>query len=518
MAPDEPRKAFYGRVRIGGDGRVEWVKARRHPPSDGTTHLDVGDSFVYPGLVDLHSHLGFAGLPLWREPRRQVPWLHRDLWPGAESYKRSVSWPTYAYLKGAPEALLAYAQVRALAGGTTAIQGWPPANRSPVNKLIRNVDDDFDASVVRTSVVNLGPAELMDRGRRMDEGSTLIYHLAEGQRDSIAAREFDDAARARCLRHRLIAIHCTAVDEPEFEQWQQLADVDDRAVPGGIVWSPFSNLWLYGQTTKVEAALRHGVAVCIGSDWAPSGSKNLLGELKVAKLWAEAAGLEVDDHDLVSMVTAIPGDLLGRAWGSAAPGRLVPGGLGDLVVVARRRVDPWANLVQAREQDVELVVVDGRPVYGTRGLMRAAGVVATTAVGIGRERRHVTLRDPAALSRTWTWSRVCADLARVAANPHAAIRRAHEALASAPGPLSSAPPTAAGRGPGASAGGVGPLVLESDMPGGPHAVAGPPPPGAVFTMKPPPSLVHDATWHRSIPEDGFDGGLLPRLAEFYKGD
>ena len=54
--------------------------------------------------------------------------MHRDLWPGAPSYKPAVSWPAYAYMKGAPEALLAYAQVRALAGGTTTIQGWPNAN------------------------------------------------------------------------------------------------------------------------------------------------------------------------------------------------------------------------------------------------------------------------------------------------------------------------------------------------------------------------------------------------------
>ena len=68
-------------------------------------------------------------LPLWHEPTRTVgPWLHRDLWPSAKSYKPDVSWPAYAYLKGAPEELLAYAQVRALAGGTTTIQGWPNAN------------------------------------------------------------------------------------------------------------------------------------------------------------------------------------------------------------------------------------------------------------------------------------------------------------------------------------------------------------------------------------------------------
>jgi hypothetical protein len=35
-----------------------------------------------------------------------------------------VSWPSWILLKYAPECVLAYVQVRALAGGTTSIQGW----------------------------------------------------------------------------------------------------------------------------------------------------------------------------------------------------------------------------------------------------------------------------------------------------------------------------------------------------------------------------------------------------------
>ena len=51
-----------------------------------------------------------------------------------------------------------------------------------------------------------------------------------------------------------------------------------------MVWSPMSNLLLYGGTADIAAALAAGVRIGIGSDWSPSGSKNLLGELKVAWL------------------------------------------------------------------------------------------------------------------------------------------------------------------------------------------------------------------------------------------
>lgn len=504
LAQDDPERAFLGRVRF-VDGLVEHAKARRFPPTDGTPHVDVGEAFVYPGLIDLHSHIGYNALPLWREKSREVPWLHRDQWPRASTYKQNVSWPAYAYMKGAPEALMAYVQVRALAGGTTAIQGWPPANRSPANKLVRNVDDDQGSDAVRTSVINLDVSELTERARQMADGVGFIYHLAEGQHDSLVAREFEDVARAGCLRDRLIAIHCTAVNDAEFKEWAEMAALDHDASPGGVVWSPFSNLWLYGQTSRVEAALRHGVRVALGSDWGPSGSKNLLGELKAAQVWVDHAGLDVSRHQLVKMVTATPGDLLGQVWG-APLGRLVPGAFGDAVVVARRHSDPWANLIAAREEDIQLVIMGGRPVYGTWDVMRQIRAGATTAVKLGRQTRHVPLRRPEE-DRLWTWRAVMAELERVAKDPLKAIDQANRAFDQA---------LALGRTDGIGPSQNGLLILEPDMPGGAHAIAGPPPPGAEFEMMKPPSLVHDRSWLQSLPEDGFDAGLLPRTAAFYQ--
>jgi cytosine/adenosine deaminase-related metal-dependent hydrolase len=40
-----------------------------------------------------------------------------------------------------------------------------------------------------------------------------------------------------------------------------------------IVWSPLSNLLLYGKTTDVAAARTAGLTIALGSGWSPSGSK-----------------------------------------------------------------------------------------------------------------------------------------------------------------------------------------------------------------------------------------------------
>ena len=57
------------------------------------------------------------------------------------------------------------------------------------------------------------------------------------------------------------------------------SDGTDDGLGAKLIWSPLSNLLLYGKTTNVYEALAEGVLVSLGTDWNPSGSRNLLGEL-----------------------------------------------------------------------------------------------------------------------------------------------------------------------------------------------------------------------------------------------
>jgi len=88
---------------------------------------------------------------------------------------------------------------------------------------------------------------------------------------------------------------------------------------GSIVWSPLSNLLLYGATARIDAARQAGVRIGLGSDWSPSGSKNLLGELKVAWLYSEhLLRGSISARDLVAMGTRDAAGILKwqRALGS----------------------------------------------------------------------------------------------------------------------------------------------------------------------------------------------------------
>src|SRR5262249_6573139 len=133
--------------------------------------------------------------------------------------------------------------------------------------------------------------------------------------------------------------------------------------------SPLDNYLLYGRTADIVAATKAGVTVSFGSDWSPYGSKNLLAELKVAdKLNATQWGSFFSTRALVEMVTVNPARTIG--W-SGYVGSSAPGLYGDIVVFdATDAKDPYASIVRATDSNVQLVLIDGEPLYGDLDKMR----------------------------------------------------------------------------------------------------------------------------------------------------
>ena len=126
----------------------------------------------------------------------------------------------------------------------------------------------------------------------------------------------------------------------------------------------------YGIPTAAGAASREeGVTVTLGSDWSPTGSKNLLRELQVARVVADVRGMAVSDRELVDMVTRNPARAL--RWDDTL-GSLEPGRRADLLVVSGKRGDPYRRLLQASERSVVLVAVNGVVRYGQPRFLPAA--------------------------------------------------------------------------------------------------------------------------------------------------
>jgi 5-methylthioadenosine/S-adenosylhomocysteine deaminase len=369
------------------------------------------------------------------------------------------------------------------------------------------VDDDPVGKLrdpVMVSALTQDQTDLAGRAANLSAGRMFVYHCSEGRPGTIVTREFDDLGATGCLQKGLAAVHCSALDESHFAKWRK-ASGSGQTPAGAVVWSPFSNLWLYGITTQVDKARRNRLAVCLGTDWGPSGTKNLLGEIKVARIWSDRQGWGLTDHDLVRMVTASPGDALAQSWGQPV-GRLVKGGLGDALVLANRDPDPWSNLVTAREAEVLLVVVGGREVYGRADLMQTAGARSTTSVPIGRYTRRVSLIKPNDRDKPWTWREVIDGMDAV------------RAKAAVTPPVGSSGFRRKAIGRYAVIGdppGTPPFVARPDMPGLPSQLAGPPPPGRKLKIPEIQTVYHDRAWLECIKGQGFHGGVLDALADFY---
>jgi 5-methylthioadenosine/S-adenosylhomocysteine deaminase len=500
LDPSSVGAVSKGRVFIGDDGLIDAVTGMTGAAPAGFAGapvVDVGDAYVMPGLIDLHNHLGYNTLPLWTEPKAKKAFAHHDSWTNAPTYRSSIGWPAWILANAEPEALLAYVQTRALVGGTTAIQGWPAANRQH-SQILRNIDTEKSGTsrdLLFTSALTKTPPELARMAQAESAGAGFIYHCAEGQQGSLVVREFSDAANAGCLKRTFIGVHCTSLSAADWTRWS-------AADAGAVVWSPFSNLWLYGQTTLVPRAIAQGVTVCLGSDWGPSGTKNVLGELKVAKVASDALGYGLTDQDLVSMLTINPGDVLKRCWSRQA-GRLTPGGFGDVTVLRSKNTGTfWGDVVAATEKEVALVIVGGVPRYGDADLMTAGKAPTAGALTVAGIKRQLAIPDPANPQKAWLWADITARLDKVRQDPAGALTKAEGKRAAFAGPITSA---------------AAPLQIMLDMPsGGLAAFAGRPPKPEDVVIPALPTLEHDKAFFTSIKGRGFHGTVLDGLATFYK--
>ena len=149
-----------------------------------------------------------------------------------------------------------------------------------------------------------------------------------------------------------------------------------------MVWSPFSNLALYGETAAIAAAKACGLRIGIGPDWSPMG-KNLLGELKVARLVSAAQGGIFAGREIVALATRNAAAILG--WDRTL-GTIEAGKRADPLVLAGKAGDPYARLLESSEAAIGLVTINGIPRYGTPGLMGRFGPGTESWRVAGRER------------------------------------------------------------------------------------------------------------------------------------
>jgi 5-methylthioadenosine/S-adenosylhomocysteine deaminase len=346
---------------------------------------------IFPGLIELHNHLAYNILPMWRPPRR---YGSRDDWRGIPDYRKLIMGPMEILVKnkrGYKEAIVRYVECKCLLGGVTTSQGLTLSANAGLAKeftgIVRNPEYPDDAALPPATAYIADVATADDLAARLERArpGRLLLHVAEGvteqARKHFLAFQRPDGSWA--ITDTLVGIHCTALDG---DDWKILARGDGKG-GGAMVWSPLSNLMLYGKTAGVRAARAAGVRIALGSDWSPSGSKSLLWELKIAYLYSKLNGGIFTEQEIVEMATIRPAEILGwdKLLGSLAPGRRA-----DLLVIAGSVGDPYKRLLRSEESSIKLVAIRGVPRVGVAPLMAPFGL-RTEAYGD----RLLYLDDPA---------------------------------------------------------------------------------------------------------------------------
>ena len=367
------------------------------PNEDNAIWVDT-DDIIFPGFVDLHNHPMYAMFELW--DAKQL-FNNRYEWRTLEKYKQEISTPARS-LQDDPRGfcdIVEFAEVQALTGGTTTFSGtfllrsfgttFPAClSRLAVRKL--EIDSGFYAGHGHERVQNvlgvgrdLNDAAAAEVKRKVaaKQLDLVLIHVAEGKKtDPESIKEFDLLKERGLLAPTTAVIHGVAFDKSDFAKM--------RLAATALVWSPQSNIILYNSTTDVVAAFREGVSIALAPDWAPSGSKNMLGEIQYAARFNKTTlGGFFSNQQLFEMATSIPARI---AHIDDKVGTIQPGLFADLFLLHGNPAQPFDALVQSKPQDVSLVVVNGVPIYGDGALMSKFNV-PTEAVPFCGETKNLNL-------------------------------------------------------------------------------------------------------------------------------
>ena len=366
----EGHKSDYGvHVRFnGGLGAVTDFGALRAAYPDAAV-LDCRDrAVVSPGFVNAHEHPAYSYA--FPDANLNPGYVHRDEWRLGIGGKLQLPPPRpRRFDPGDPEttAILVAMELRHLLGGATAIAG-----SGGVPGVIRNINRHqrrrdlalYDAEADVTTfpfsfrvVEDLkdecagGPAYRFPPADDNLAFMAYVPHVGEGRPTSCSARAEVTRYLGRVQRRdrRYSLVHGVATDRKDYAVMRRF-DVT-------LVWSPRSNLALYGETVDIAGVLEHGVRVALSTDWSPSGSFNMREEFKCARRVAEEAGVALSAEALWRMATGNGAYALGL---EDRFGAIEPGLRADLILVKYAGGDPYDAVLTATDEDILATWIDGR--------------------------------------------------------------------------------------------------------------------------------------------------------------
>lgn len=361
-----------GQVLVGADGDIACAgcDCSGDPEFAGATRIECPQGVISPGLIDSSVALSFQfNAPFQDDGSR---YEHRHDWRTGTNGRPQVSGPG-----GATIGQRRYAELRFVLAGVTSING----NLSQTTPgFTRNLDTTAEATALGMTPIDNSRYPLDDAGSALQLTSTCAYadlpvidpaetdHFTFADGISVSARN-----EWRCLSGAandgvdVVATLPTsgllALDADDVELLHRRGTTP--------IWTPRSNLRLYGHPGPVATMHRLDVPMAIGTFWSLSGSMNMLRELACAdEINQSRLGGVLPDRTLFEMATRNAARALGA---DDVLGVLAPGRVGDLVVFDARESLGYRAVIEAEPGDVVLVLRGGEALYGDDAVLAGLG-------------------------------------------------------------------------------------------------------------------------------------------------
>ena len=375
----------HGRKIRAGDLSVrdEHIVSRRSPIA-----VDLRSSYVYPSLINTHDHLQGN----YRPQVGPKPGTYYLSWlPWDNDFKASASFKERSKLSR--EELYALSGYKCLFSGVTTVNDHFPQkmNSELLPTLpIRAISEYGLAHECSSYDLRWGDGIDSEHARAVKNKWPFITHLCEGF-DGEAMYGIQALENFRVLDRHCLLVHCISFGDEDIRKVVQAG--------ASVAWCGCSNMLMFNVTAKVRKMIRAGVNLTIGTDSSATGSANLFAELKYDReLYRRMYGEDLSAKKMFNMVTY---NAAKAFWMQDKIGTLSEGKLADILVLKARSSDPYENLVNAAMQDIELLVLAGRPIYGEmRYIDIFAGKLPSgyTQIRIGGRTMFVK-GDPAGLYR-----------------------------------------------------------------------------------------------------------------------
>lgn len=392
----------HSMLKVDSSGKIEAIGCFSPNPSE--TVINCTDHIIAPGMINPHDHLGYnqnfpGGQKLVEKienPNYTLCNLPQNAYSNPDCanyrYDRRNEWRKG--LEGKPsiktnfirdpelkKMVKAWNELRHVIAGVTTIAG-----SGGQKGLARNPDRDYLLEGLQTTdnkVVNYNTFPLGDikdvTGHYGDchypnivtpealENRIFLPHVSEGI-NKYAVNEYWCLTGKGMGSKELQApnstfIHGIAVSPASAA----IAKKSDMT----FVWSPRSNISLYGNTASVTLFKNLGVRTALSTDWSPSGSMNMPRELACAQEFNQQyLNSTFSDKELWEMVTINAARALGF---EDQIGKLSANYWADLMIFKpdESLENEFKQAINVNPDNIALVLRGGSPLYGEQQLLAA---------------------------------------------------------------------------------------------------------------------------------------------------